>query len=56
VALAHGEDVENGEPKTVTSAEDFLSVVYAVPVIRDVAYVTLQNVRATLDSSQCSLA
>ena len=56
VALAHGGDIDDGEPKTAASAEDFLSVVYAVPVIRYVAYVTLQNVRATLDSSKRSSA
>ncbi len=51
VALAHGGNIEDGAPKTAASAEDFLSVVYAVPTIRYMAHVTLQNVRATLASS-----
>lgn len=56
VALAHGGRIDDGEPKTAASAEDFLSVVYAVPVMRYIAHVTLQNVRATLDSSKRSSA
>jgi hypothetical protein len=57
VALAHGGDSKKGgEPKTAASAEDYLSVVYAVPVMRYIASVTLKNVRATLDSTQRSSA
>ncbi len=52
VALAHGGNIKGGgEPKTAATAEDFLSVIYAVPVVRHIAQVTLRNVRATLDST-----
>lgn len=54
VALAHSAKLEEGEPKTAASAEGYLSVVYAVPVIRYVAHTTLQNVRATLASTEQS--
>lgn len=57
VALAHGGNLKTGGgPKTAASAEDYLSVVYAVPVVRHIAHVTLQNVRATLDSTERSSA
>ena len=56
VALAHAAKIEDGKPKTAASAEDYLSVAYAVPVIRYMAHVTLQNVRATLDSTERSSA
>ncbi len=52
VALAHGGNLRAGRaPKTGASAADYLSVSYAVPVVRHMARVTLQNVRATLDST-----
>jgi hypothetical protein len=52
VALAHGGNIRGGgAPKTAASAEDLLSVTYAVPVVRHMSYVTLRNVRATLDST-----
>jgi len=53
-ALAHAEKLQEGEPKTAASAEDYLSIAYAVPVIRYMAHVTLQNVRATLDTTKRS--
>ncbi|MBA4115326.1 MAG: hypothetical protein H0X71_02595 [Rubrobacter sp.] len=56
VALAHGGKIDDGEPKTAASAEDFLSLVDAVPVMRYIAHVALQNVRATLDSTKRSSA
>lgn len=55
VALAHGSNIRGGEPKSAASAEDYLSVVYAVPIMRHMAHVTLRNVRATLDSTKGSL-
>ncbi len=56
VAVAHGGDLRGGgEPKTAVSAEDLLSVSYAVPVVRYIAQITLQNVRATLESSNSNV-
>lgn len=55
VAVAHGGNLRGGgEPKTAASAEDLLSVSYAVPVVRYIAQITLQNVRATLESPSSS--
>jgi len=54
VALAHGSNVRDGKPITAASAKDLMSVAYAVPIIRYMAQVTLQNVRATLASSDKS--
>jgi hypothetical protein len=44
VALAHGGNIRGGgAPKTAASAEDLLSVTYAVPVVRHMSYVTLRT-------------
>ncbi len=48
VALAHGSNVRDGKPLTAASAEDLMSVSFAVPIIRYMAQVTIENVRATL--------
>jgi hypothetical protein len=50
VALAHGSNIKDGKPITAASAQDFMSVSYAVPVIRFMAQITLDNVRATLET------
>lgn len=51
VALAHGSNVRDGKPLTAASADDLMSVTFAVPIIRFMARVTIENVRATLNSS-----
>jgi hypothetical protein len=51
VALAHGGRIRGGKPKTAASAEDLMSVSYSVPLVRYMAHVTFENVRATLVSS-----
>jgi len=52
VALAHGSNIPDRKPITAASAEELMSVSYAVPVIRYMAQVTLENVRATLASTE----
>jgi hypothetical protein len=55
VALAHG-DVEHGRPRTAASAKDVHQVASKIPVLRYMARVTIQNVRATLRTSASSEA
>ena len=54
VALAHGSNIRDREPITAALAEDLMSGSYAVPIIRYMAQVTLENVRATLASAEHS--
>ncbi len=56
VALAHGSNVRDGKPLTASSAEDLMSVSFAVPIIRYMAQVTIENVRTTLASAARSSA
>ncbi len=52
VALAHGAATKSGgQPRTGAYAHDVLAVSRVVPVIRYMAYVTLVNVRHTLESA-----
>lgn len=49
VALAHGSDIaDGGRPRTAASAEDFDAVSTKVPIVRYMARVVIQNMRATL--------
>lgn len=51
VALAHGGRVRDGEPKTAATAEELMSVSYSVPLVRYMARMTIDNLRATFASS-----
>lgn len=51
VALAHAGDIRGGEPLTPASAEDLSSVSTKLSIMRYMARIVLQNVRATLESS-----
>lgn len=51
VALAHGGNIRDGEPLTSASAEDLTSVSTKLSIIRYMARVVIENVRATLESS-----
>lgn len=55
VALAHGANIRGGKPKTAASAEDLMSVSYSVPLVRYMAHVTVENVKATLASTEGAL-
>ena len=50
VALAHAGDVDAGKPLTGASHEDYLKVADKVPIVRYMANVVLENVRATFDA------
>lgn len=50
VALAHAGEVDMGKPLTSASYEDYLKVAGMVPVVRYMANVVLENVRATFDA------
>jgi hypothetical protein len=50
VALAHAGKVDVGRPLTGASYEDYQNVATEVPVVRYMANVTLENVRATFDA------
>ena len=52
VALAHGGFIKDGEPRTAGSAKDVSEVSDQVPIVRYMAHAVLQNVGATLDSSE----
>ena len=52
VALAHAGDVKGGKPLTAASGQEFTDVSGQVPLVRYMARVVLENVRATLASSQ----
>ncbi len=52
VALAHGSDIRDGQPITAASAENFNDVATKVSLIRYMARVVIENVRATLASSE----
>jgi hypothetical protein len=52
VALTHAGDIEKVKLLTTASAEDLLNVSYQIPLVRYIASVTLENVRATLASTQ----
>lgn len=49
-ALAHAGKVDAGKPLTAASYEDYQDVATEVPVVRYMANVTLENVRATFDA------
>lgn len=49
VALAHAGKVDTGKPLTGASYEDYQKVAAKVPVVRYMANVVLENVRATFD-------
>lgn len=51
VALAHAGDVKGGKPLTAASGQQFTNVLGKVPLVRYMARVVLENVRATLASS-----
>ena len=51
VPLAHGDD-RGVKPRTWASAQDVMDVSYKVPLVRYMANVVLENVRATLASAQ----
>lgn len=55
VALAHGANIRDGKPKTAASAEDLMGVSYSVPLVRYMAHVTFENVKATLASTEGAL-
>lgn len=50
VALAHAGEVDAGKPLTAASYEDYQKVASQVPVVRYMANVVLENVRATFDA------
>ncbi len=50
VPLAHGDD-RGVKPRTGASAKDVMDVSYKVPLVRYMAHVVLENVRATLAST-----
>jgi hypothetical protein len=50
VALAHAGEVDAGKPLTGASWEDYDKVTTKVPVVRYMANVVLENVRATFDA------
>ncbi len=50
VALAHAGKVDAGKPLTGASFEDYMKVAGKVPIVRYMANVTLENVRATFDA------
>jgi len=50
VALAHAGKVDAGKPLTGASHEDYQRVAAKVPIVRYMANVTLENVRATFDA------
>ncbi len=50
VALAHAGEVDEGKPLTGASYEDYQKVASQVPVVRYMANVVLENVRATFDA------
>jgi hypothetical protein len=50
VALAHAGKVDAGKPLTAASYEDYQKVASQVPVVRYMANVVLENVRATFDA------
>lgn len=52
VALAHAGDVKDGKPLTAASGQQFSDVSGQVPLVRYMARVVLENVRATLASSE----
>jgi len=49
-ALAHAGKVDAGKPLTGASFEDYMTVADKVPVVRYMANVVLENVRATFDT------
>lgn len=49
-ALAHAGKVDAGKPLTGASYEDYMKVASKVPVVRYMANVVLENVRATFDA------
>ncbi len=49
-ALAHAGEVDAGKPLTGASFEDYQRVASKVPVVRYMANVALENVRATFDA------
>jgi hypothetical protein len=49
-ALAHAGKVDAGKPLTGASYEDYQKVAGKVPVVRYMANVVLENVRATFDA------
>lgn len=49
-ALAHAGKVDAGKPLTGASFEDYMKVASQVPVVRYMANVVLENVRATFDA------
>lgn len=51
VPLAHGDD-RGVKPRTWASSKDVMDVSYKVPLVRYMANVVLENVRATLASTQ----
>jgi len=53
VALAHGSDIaDGGRPKTAASAADFDAVSTKVPLVRYMARVAIENMRATLAAQE----
>lgn len=54
VALAHAGDVKDGKPLTAASGKNLTDVSGQVPLVRYMARVVLENVRATLASSPSS--
>jgi hypothetical protein len=52
VALAHGSDIRDGQPITAASAENFNDVATKISLIRYMARVVIENVCATLSSSE----
>lgn len=54
VALAHAGRVDSGKPLTSASYEGYLKVATKVSVVRYMANVTLENVRATFDANHQS--
>lgn len=52
VALAHGSNIRDGQPITAASANNFNDVATKISLIRYMARVVIENVRATLASSE----
>lgn len=52
VALAHAGEIRDGEPLTPASAEDLTSVATKLSIMRYMARIVVENVRATLESSE----
>jgi len=50
VALAHAGEVDAGKPLTAAAYEDYQKVALQVPIVRYMANVVLENVRATFDA------